>query len=84
MSITVGQRVEYLWNTLRKMGYKGSLDDVREVKRFIFTNTEHKLYPKAVLHWNEIINGQYVYKEKPGDRLRSASALYSSIHEGKR
>lgn len=84
MSISVSQRVQYLNDTLRKMGFKGSLDDIREVKRFMAVNSNHKLYPKAVLHWNEIINGKYVYKENPGDRLRSDSALYSSVHEGKR
>jgi len=84
MSISAGQRIKYFCDTLRKMGYKDDLDDVREVKRFMAMNSSHRLYPKAVLHWNEIINGRYIYKEKPGDRLRSASALYSSVHEGKR
>ncbi len=84
MSISVDKRIEYLRNTLCKMGYEGNLDDVREMKRFIFMNRDHVLYEKAILHWNEIINGRFIYKEKPEDRLRSSSALYVSIHEGKR
>ena len=84
MSVSVEKRIEYLHSTLRKMNYEGDLDDVREVKRFIFVNCDHPLYEKAILHWNEIINGRYIYKEKPGDRLRSSSALYVSVHEGKR
>ena len=84
MAISVEKRIEYLHSTLRKMEYEGDLDDLREVKRFIFMNCDHPLYQKAILHWNEIINVRYVYKEKPEDRLRSSSALYVSIHEGKR
>jgi len=78
------QSYSYLCSTLKKMGYRGSLEDVREIKKFLAKSSGHPLYEKAVGHWNNMLNSSYVYEESPSDRLRSSSALYSSVHEGKR
>lgn len=78
------QIYSYLCSNLKKMGYRGSLEDVREIKKFLAKNSDHVLYSKAISHWNDLLNNSYVYKELPTDRLRSSSALFTSVYEGKR
>lgn len=73
-----------LCKQLKKMGYSGSLDDPRNIKRFMSLFSDHASYPKAILHWNELVNSSFVWNEKPSDRLRSVSSLDTSIKEGKR
>jgi len=78
------QSYSYLCSNLKKMGYCGDLEDIREIKRFLAKNSGHVLYPKAIGHWNDLLNKSYVYKELPTDRLRASSALFTSVYEGKR
>lgn len=76
---TEKQVYQWLCSNLKKMGYVGDLNDSKEIAKFLKKSKDHPLYPKAVGHWNAIINMNYKYVKfsNPLDYLKSESNLYS-------
>ena len=63
-----------LCKQLKKMGYSGSLDDPRDIKKFLSMNSDHASWAKAIMHWNELVSSCFVC-DNSADRVRSFSTL---------
>jgi hypothetical protein len=74
----IRQSCEVLKSCLDRMGYKGKLDDIYNIKKFIIKFPDGQLKTKSLEHYNVLIMSTFDWRGEWTDRIVSTSTLWTA------